>query len=132
MPLTYLPPDPIGPDAGGPRNDPLSFWEQLRRPAHPRDLRLSEFALKWMAGLPPKVRPTGLACRYPRIVNALCLIWTDPGSTRRYFEKLLMDDRGTRQGFPRPILDELSRLRIHYGTLHPEDAPLTLSDSVRR
>ena len=66
---------------------------------------------RWMATLPHNVRPLALLRRYPRIANAMALAWDEPNSLRAYFEVLLVDRRGNRQGFPKAIRQELLALR---------------------
>jgi hypothetical protein len=83
----------------------------LRSPPSPADLRLSEAAVGWCAALPPAERPTALCERYPRIANRLALVWPDAELTSRYFDSLIIDRRGGRQGFPPEVMAELIRLR---------------------
>ena len=67
-----------------------------------------------LASLDDGVRPKELASRYPRIVNKIARDWRLPSQLDRYFQELLMDTRGNRQGFPLKIVMELSTLREHY------------------
>ena len=74
-------------------------------------------AERWSAALPTTVRPDALIERFPRIANLLALQWSDANARAAYFDELLVDRRGHRQGFPPPVLDELLRLRNHsFGT----------------
>jgi hypothetical protein len=74
---------------------------------------------QWAATLPASVVPHALVSKFPRICNLLAVLWQDPGSLRRYLDDLLVDRRGTRQGFPVEILRELFALRAYYEELHP-------------
>ena len=76
--------------------------------------RLSEQAENWLLALPEAVRPTRLAASYPRVVNRLCEHWRRPTEMDRYFEDLLTDRRGGRQGFPFNIANEIATLSEYY------------------
>ena len=80
-------------------------WHSQRR-SRPVD-RLLPVASVWAAALPAPLRPRALIAHYPRIANLLALQWTDGGACPAYFDELLMDRRGRRQGFPPPVHDEL-------------------------
>ena len=41
-------------------------------------------------------------------------MWDDRESTYRYFDELLVDNRGNRHGFPPLVAAELARLKAHY------------------
>jgi len=45
----------------------------------------------------------------PRISTAIELMWGNP-ELETYFDKLIVDDRGGRAGFPKPVMDALLRL----------------------
>ncbi|HXC38250.1 MAG TPA: hypothetical protein VN667_04835 [Burkholderiales bacterium] len=45
----------------------------------------------------------------PRIAKAIELMWGNP-ELETYFDKLIVDDRGGRAGFPRPVMDALLKL----------------------
>jgi hypothetical protein len=74
---------------------------------------------RWIATLPKSVRPLALLRQYPRIANAMALMWREPDIFRAYLEDLLIDRRGNRQGFPKAIRQELLALRA----LRKPDAP---------
>jgi hypothetical protein len=59
-------------------------------------------------------RPRELTASYPRIVNHMAKIWRIPREMDRYFDELLTDARGGRQGFPLRILMELGALKDYY------------------
>ena len=64
--------------------------------------------------LPPSARPYQLANRFARIAHNLASMWDRPAECRAYFDDLLVDKRGGRQGFPKEIVAELLRLRHVY------------------
>src|SRR5262245_23258080 len=88
----------------------------LRHPIEKDDLELNASAEAWLGALPGSVRPTELANRFPRIVNRIARLWRAPLQLDRYFEDLLTDTRGNRQGFPLGVLSELVGLKDHYQT----------------
>lgn len=89
----------------------------LRGAAAPADTSLSEQAADWLKSLPETVRPAKLATTYPRIANRLCQCWRRPVEADRYFEDLLTDKRGGRQGFPLGVALELASLNDYYRTV---------------
>ena len=78
------------------------------------DRILSLDAVDWLQALPHDVRPVNLAQRHPRICNRIAERWKYPELMVPYFDDLLMDGRGGRQGFPMSIAIEISSLREHY------------------
>lgn len=88
--------------------------QRLRRPPCPEDYQLSEAAGKWLAALPEAARPVALAAQFPRIANRLCALWRRPAQVDAYFDDLLIDHRGNRQGFPLAVAAELNALKAHY------------------
>jgi len=93
--------------------DPID-WTSRRR-SSPAE-RLLPIAERWSASLPEALRPRQLIAQYPRIANLIALQWEDVAARGVYFDELLIDRRGNRQGFPRGVLNELVRLRNHgYG-----------------
>ena len=76
--------------------------------------------IKWLAGLPYDVRPSLLPTQYARIANALARVWPTPRACLQYFDELLIDRRGNRQGFPFDVALELAGLKDYYETaVHP-------------
>ena len=73
----------------------------------------------WASGLPAEVQPKALLAKFPRVANLVAVLWKDPDSLRRYVDDLLVDKRGSRQGFPLDVLREIFALRSHFDTLHP-------------
>jgi hypothetical protein len=101
------------------------FDEQRQRSAPRPDAQggpagLADIAVHWMQQLPPHIQPLKTAERFPRIANSFAAVWPTPPTCRAYFEQLLLDDRGNRQGFPKPIAAELAALKDYYDSvLHP-------------
>lgn len=89
-------------------------FKAMRRAAESTDAQLTPEAQAMLSSLDEPVRPKELAARYPRIVNQIARQWRTPTQMDRYFQDLLMDTRGNRQGFPLKIVMELSTLREHY------------------
>jgi hypothetical protein len=106
-------------EAGAPEDAPSGDssagshdWSKDRK-ARPVEylLRLGE---KWMDALPPDLFPGALATQYPRIVNFIAVQWNDRRMCPAYFEELLVDRRGGRQGFPSAVNRDLQRLRDYW------------------
>lgn len=95
---------------------PSPDWAKQRASARTEDLALSAAARTWLAALPAAVRPNELAARHPRIVNQLAALWPRPVLADAYFDALLLDERGNRQGFALPVAMELAALKLHYQT----------------
>ena len=89
-------------------------WLQHRK-AKPID-RVLPFSDRWFGRLPLDAYPRELASQYPRIVNLIALQWDDSEACSAYFDELLVDRRGARQGFPARVQLELMRLREHWHT----------------
>jgi hypothetical protein len=89
-------------------------FNNLRRASDPGDTQLTTEAQALLSTLEDAFKPKELAARYPRIVNKIAREWRQPTSLDPYFQDLLMDTRGNRQGFPLKIVMELSTLREHY------------------
>jgi len=78
------------------------------------DLELSAAGQALLASIEESARPKELAALFPRIVNRIARLWKMPRQMDRYFEELLTDTRGHRQGFPLSILMDLSTLKDYY------------------
>jgi hypothetical protein len=59
--------------------------------------------------------PYQLEQRYPRILNTISQLWGTP-ELEEYFADLVLDQRGSRKGFPREVAAEIFRL----SSLHKE------------
>lgn len=87
-----------------------------RHPAD-RDEALRAEALRWLEDLPEPVRPCRLPAAYARIANEIARRWRDPDGCLAYLNDVLVDRRGTRQGFPMEVALELARLKSYYETV---------------
>lgn len=75
---------------------------------------LHAIAQDWLANLDDSVRPVLLPKHYPRVVNRMAVLWQDPKRMREYFDEIMVNTRGSRQGFPDEVVVELSTLKHHY------------------
>ena len=89
-------------------------YSKLRHPPEKDDLELSAAGQALLAPIDESARPKELAALFPRIVNRMAKLWRTPRQLDPYFEDLLTDSRGNRQGFPLGILMELSTLKDYY------------------
>jgi len=92
-------------------------WSKQRR-AVPME-RLLPASEKWLQLLPPDVFPAALAAQYPRLVNLIAVHWNDGSTYPAFFDELLVDRRGARQGFPAAVKHDLERLRAYWYTGGP-------------
>lgn len=99
-------------DADAPPKEKVD-WAQLRRPHNPHSTKLTDFAVRWLFQLPKEILPKTLAREYPRIVNQIADCWETPEKCLKYLDQLLIDDRGTRQGFSKKVLFELNGMKAH-------------------
>jgi hypothetical protein len=107
-------PNTASPVAAAPRPEGTAKepdWTRLRGPHRAMDSVLSTIAHDWLETLPEPIRPAELCAAYPRVANRLALCWNDPALTERLLDDLLIGRRGKRKGFPRPVAEELLRLR---------------------
>ncbi|TAK85254.1 MAG: hypothetical protein EPO01_10920 [Aquabacterium sp.] len=72
---------------------------------------LPAHTVQWIVSLPAAARPLHLFMHYPKLGNRLALLWENTGDAQRFFDELLMDTRGTRQGFPKEVFEDLMRLQ---------------------
>lgn len=103
------------PTTGRPDPAPEADHRRLRKAAPATDPLPR--TLKWVASLPPNVRPVALLRHYARIANVIALTWDDPISCIPYMNSLFIDTRANRQGFPPDVLSELREIRRHYGAV---------------
>jgi hypothetical protein len=89
-------------------------WTALRSPAQADALELGSHAFNWLAALPAAARPTALARHYPRIVNRVAELWSQPRQCERYLDELMLDRRGDRKGFASAVASELAALKLHF------------------
>lgn len=69
---------------------------------------------EWIESLPSEVRPKALHVRYARIANLMCSTWETPKEARQYFDDLLVDRRGGRQGFAPDVLQDIKTLSEYF------------------
>lgn len=94
--------------------------KQRQKADHDAADALSAESALWLRDLPESVRPLKTCARFPRIVNRLASSWAKPEQCRAYFDELLLDRRGDRQGFPTEIAFELAALKNYFETaVHP-------------
>ncbi len=86
-------------------------WKRLRRANLPTDRALSGQAMDWLMRLPPSLRPEATSSQFPRIANALAVVWHEPAECQAVLGKLLGEGRKGRAGFPPRVRDELIALR---------------------
>ena len=91
-------------------------YRKRRHQPEKDDLELGAAGQALLASIEQSARPMGLAAAFPRIVNRMAKLWKMPREMDRYFDELLADTRGNRQGFPLKILMELSTLNDYYKT----------------
>ncbi len=90
-----------------------TLWQPIRRAPRVEDNLMMADTARWLNNLPPGLRPCLLQQRYPRIVNQLFLLWPSHDKTLAYFDSLLADKRGDREGFHPLIEEELTALFRH-------------------
>ena len=74
---------------------------------------------------PSPIHATAALEKIPHLMQRLLLMWHQPGC-EEFLDKLLVDDRGNRRGFPSDVVDELLMLIDVNGMLGPQrmaDAP---------
>jgi uncharacterized protein len=65
---------------------------------------------------------TILESKYPRIMENIVVLWGFQ-EMNEFFRKLILDDRGDRQGFPPEAWDELNTLSTLHLILVPDNKP---------
>lgn len=91
--------------------------------------------IKWARAIPSELRPRALVIKYPRIANALADAWSQPKLFNMLLCQLMLDDRGSRQGFPFDVLQDLANLRVYFDSRykHPgTDIWCSVSDRYKR
>jgi hypothetical protein len=86
-------------------------WAAIRRPPRHSDESLTGTTRQWLRRLPAGRRPLHLCTQFPRVANRIAWCWRDTTLTNQVLDDLLIDRRGGRAGFPRPVVIELRRLR---------------------
>ncbi|MBS1171081.1 MAG: hypothetical protein H6R01_1999 [Burkholderiaceae bacterium] len=95
---------------------PAEDWSGRRMPSLPEELQLQQLTREWILGLPDEVRPLRLARQFPRIANKIASVWKTPTACDKVLDGLMIDHRGTRQGFPEAVALEIGRLKSYYST----------------
>ena len=113
MRQTKIAPSPE-PEPAANMHEGKPHWTIHRAHEKIEDRILSSSALAWLASLPGSLYPRHLVERYPRVCNCMAALWQEPKLMISYFEDLLVDHRGTRQGFPSTIASEIARLKEHF------------------
>ncbi|SFI28694.1 hypothetical protein SAMN04515618_11622 [Collimonas sp. OK307] len=96
------------------RNRQEKNWEHLRRMLGPADLNLQEQTYDWLLSLPTDIWPLWLIKNYPRIANQFAEVWLTRSAGERLFAELLLDQRGTRKGFPEEVSREIMALKQYF------------------
>jgi hypothetical protein len=73
-------------------------------------------ALRLLIKVDTKVGLQELSVRFPSVLNRIADVWASPVRAERCFDDLLLDSRGTRQGFPQAVISEIASLRHYYLT----------------
>ena len=97
--------------SSSPSTAQVAGWEPLRRPPRHNDEALTGTTRHWLRRLPVGRRPLRLCEQFPRVANRIAWHWRDPQAAAEVLDDLLIDRRGGRAGFPKPIVLELRRLR---------------------
>lgn len=63
--------------------------------------------------------PYALERKYPRIFASLMLLWDTP-EAEAYFDKLMVNERADRDGFPPDVAGEIVHLSLIYAGQHPK------------
>lgn len=74
---------------------------------------LTASALALLATLRQPLRLCVLA-EYPHVLNRMAELWGDAHVLSRYFDDLLLDTRGGRQGFRPEVIAEIIRVQNYY------------------
>lgn len=91
-------------------------WDEQRKPPIPSDVALQRETYDWLVAMPDRIRPHHLAQQFPRIANKIFSAWKRPEICIKVFDELMMDNRGTRKGFPLEVAREITNLRVYYTT----------------
>ncbi|KAF3996178.1 hypothetical protein [Glaciimonas immobilis] len=92
-------------------------WELLRRTQRAADIKLSDATYKWVSTIPKDIWPLWLMKSFPRIANQLANTWAQPAGCDALFTQLLLDQRGTRKGFPVEVSREIMALKLYFESL---------------
>jgi hypothetical protein len=79
-----------------------------------RSPELTGEALRLLIKVDKKVGLQELSLRFPDVLNRIADVWSSSGRAERCFDDLLLDARGTRQGFPQSVISEIASLWHYY------------------
>ena len=79
---------------------------------------MSEALAAKLRDAPAAFYPRQLVDSYPRIADKIVQLWGTP-EIEAYFQELMLNDRGDRQGFSQPVLTEILNLRTWYRSRLP-------------
>ena len=85
--------------------------QPVTRPELARSAELTDAALRLLEALPRKYSVSHLAARFPRVLNRIAAVWSQPALVESCIDGLMLDSRGSRAGFPPAVLNELLALR---------------------
>ncbi len=89
-------------------------WELLRRLLGPADVNMQERTYEWLLSLPTETWPLWLIKHHPRIANQFTDVWQRRPACKKLFSELLLDQRGTRKGFPEEVSREIMALKLYF------------------
>jgi|SRR5215467_2679462 len=107
-------------------------YSQKRSASGKDDRELNAAGKALLASIEESARPMELARVFPRIVNRMAALWKSKQEMDRYFEDLLTDTRGSRQGFPLGVLMELTTLKDYYQSKVFSSTSSDVWDAVER
>lgn len=81
--------------------------------------------LSRMLGEGSKLYPHQTEAKYPRIVEKISILWGTV-AMHRYFNEILFDDRGDREGFPADVMLELFALSNFHESAKPSRSAMAL------
>lgn len=83
----------------------------------------------------PEKYPYALETLYPRVLERILSLWDTPPALQDYFEELMVDKRGGRQGFPREVAHDIFVLSAVYDDFlsrPPEDFDPWASEQAKK
>jgi hypothetical protein len=92
---------------------PEKNWNIVRDSSTVKSADLTVQTWKWVESLPMEVQPGSLIQRFPRIANKIAELWPRPVQCEKYLNALILDNRGSRKGFPPDVAREIAMLKIH-------------------
>lgn len=98
----------------------------------PEHINLTAEADDYFRTLPGLIYPQALVNRFARIANRIVELRYDESDLENYFESLINDTRGGRQGFPPEVMQDILQLRdaMVGGFLATSLPPLYSAESI--